>query len=471
MSDEASQTRDAVWARLDSLSSLLSDWERTAGRASPGSIEDNPTLDQSDLDRLYRGNVYAGRIIDLLPDECTRRGIEVTYQQSDEADQDEDPVGDELDRLGALVLLGQADKLARKDGDAALYLGIDDGQAVDQPVDRERVRRVTHLSLVERWSLTPFTWQDDWTKPGFAEPLLWQLSPYNPGGASAGTVMVHRDRLLFLGGRWLPPRLRAYNGHHDDSVLQRCWRVILDFRRSEKDIGTVLRSFNQATIQLPGLQQMLMSGNRDAVLTRLDLLNVGLSLSGMHLLGDGETLDFKARSVAGLAELYDRLAQGLAAAAETPLTMLFGQSPGGLSTDDAGGRTYWYDRVVARQQNVYRPALRRLGELVALASDGPCAGIEPMGWDVQFLPLTEPTEKERQEAREAQSRIDRAYWDMGVLTEQEIRASRFGGTGYSFETTLIEGEEPELAEVESDPLDAPPDQGRPGRNRYFPSGR
>ena len=55
--------------------------------------------------------------------------------------------------------------------------------------------------------------------------------------------------------------------------------------------------------------------------------------------------------------------------------------------------------------------------------------------DVAFNPLDEPTEKQMVGIRKTQSEIDNAYYQMGVLTSEEIADSRFKN-GWSLETTL-----------------------------------
>uniref|UniRef100_A0A6H1ZM00 Anti-CBASS protein Acb1-like N-terminal domain-containing protein n=1 Tax=viral metagenome TaxID=1070528 RepID=A0A6H1ZM00_9ZZZZ len=429
---------------MDGLNDLLLTWASSAGAASPGAIEPAIYLDQAALDAFYRVNTYAQRICDALPDEATRRGWEITYgeQDRDEAEAD-DPIGDDLWRIGLKQALNRAGKLARKDGLAAIYLGVWDGQDTREPIDESRIVKITHCTLVERDQIQPATWQSDFTKPGFGEPETYQLIPFSAVGASTPIVYVHRSRLLILEGKWIPPRLQAANAYSPDSVLQRCWRLVQDFRRTEGDLGVLLRTYSQGTLTIPTLSQLLAGGNTDAALSRLSLVATSRSVFGMALLGEGEALNYVTRSVAGLSDLYDRLAQGLSATAEMPLTLLFGHSPSGLSTDDSAGRTYWYARVASYQQNELQPHIERTGRLLALAKQGPMKGKEPERWEVGWLPLTEPTEAERTDQRSKQATTDKTYWEMGVLSEKEIRESRFGSGQYSVETTLSEEEEPE----------------------------
>lgn len=439
----------------DGLTDILRSWESASGAMSPGGIEPAIYLDQSALDDLYRVNVYAQRICDAMPDEALRRGWEVSYGEQD-GDERQDPVGDELWRVRARELFCQAGKLARKDGLAALYIGAWDGQTVDQPLDLDRLQKVTHLTLVEREQIVPHEWENDFVQPGFGQPKTYLISPYSAGG-SAVNAYVHASRLLLFGGKWLPPRLQSENNNAPDSVLQRCWRLVQDFRRTETDIGAILRSFSHGSLSIPDLPAKLSSANKSAMLERLSLLSTSRSVFGLALIGKDESINYVTRSVAGLSDLYDRLAQGLAAAAEMPLTLLFGHSPSGLSTDDESGRTYWNNRVAAYQQHDLQPHLERLGRMLAVAKQGPCKGEEPEQWELNWLPPSVPTEAERVQVRASQASTDKTYWEMGVLSEKEIRASRFGRGQWSSETALIEGEDPSLQPDEplADPAAGP----------------
>jgi uncharacterized protein len=422
---------------FDSFTSMMNMWAQTAGRDSPGSIRLAANLDLTALDNLYRDDHYAGRIVDLLPTECTRRGWEFLYQESVKGERD--PLGAEFHRLCATEHFLAADKLGRKDGDCAIYMLIDDGRTPEQSIDWSNIRSVNGLLEIERWFFQPTRWHADWTQPRFGEPEVYSVSPFSSGGSNVGSVQIHADRLLVFPGRWLPPRLRAYNAHHHDSVLELCWRVLLDFSRSETDLPKIMRSFSQAVLQMKGLQALLASGDNSRAMSRLSTLNAGLSVNSIALLDEGEKLEFPSRTVNGLHLLHDRIAQGLASAAEMPMTLLFGQSPGGLSTDDKSGRANWYDRVADRQANAYGPLIQRLGKIVALAKQGPCGGQEPKGWTYQFRPLLTPTHEEEIDARNKQAMTDHIYVVDGVLKPEEVRASRWGGARWSAETTLTEG--------------------------------
>ena len=94
-----------------------------------------------------------------------------------------------------------------------------------------------------------------------------------------------------------------------------------------------------------------------------------------------------------------------------------------------------------------------------LSKDGPTNGAEPDDWSLKFRPLYQLTEKEKAELRLTQSKTDLGYIDTGVVSEDEIAYSRFGGGEYSSETILDleKRNEDKLAEeLEPEPPPLPP---------------
>jgi phage-related protein (TIGR01555 family) len=119
-----------------------------------------------------------------------------------------------------------------------------------------------------------------------------------------------------------------------------------------------------------------------------------------------------------------------------PISKLFGQSASGLNATGEGDARNWYDAVKAYQADSVRPAYERMLRLIFAAKTGPTRGIEPDNWSLKFPPLWQPTEKERAETRKIVAETDAINYDMGLVTSEELRTSRFGGEEYSAETEI-----------------------------------
>jgi 2'-5' RNA ligase len=78
----------------------------------------------------------------------------------------------------------------------------------------------------------------------------------------------------------------------------------------------------------------------------------------------------------------------------------------------------------------------RLVNLVLKSKMGPTKGKVPKKVGLEWRPLRQPTELETAQAHEAQARADGEYIDRQVASPEEIAHSRWGGDGYSYETTI-----------------------------------
>jgi len=448
-----------AFRRMDSLSATLSELAQTSGRLSPGAISSTTHLTQYDTDNFYRANGYAANIVDMLANDATRKGFDVTVSETeddDEGEADSHPFDEDLKRLGLNQALNHADKLARKDGSSAIYVVTEGGGDPSQALNLGTLRRVLSLTIIEGWYFTPRTWQTNFHLPGFGLPLTYDIQPQVAGGGSTSMETVHASRLLVFDGRWMPARIRDANPRHmADSVLQVSWRRIQDLSRADQDIGIIMRSMSQGVLKIAGLAQLFASGNCEAVSQRLALTNAGLSSLGLTVLDaeNNEDLSYATRTVAGLSDLYDRTVQSVAAVARMPVTKLAGTSPGGLSTDDASGSRSWDDQVGSHQTDDLQPHVERVVDLLSASSAGPTNGQE-IESTVSWRPLRQMTEAELADIRAKQAATDKTEWEMGVLTDAEIRESRHGGATWSAQTTLqsdedLTGMDPAEAQVSS----------------------
>jgi hypothetical protein len=122
-------------------------------------------------------------------------------------------------------------------------------------------------------------------------------------------------------------------------------------------------------------------------------------------------------------------------------------SPGGFGTGEHELKIY-YDGVRAYQSRIVAPLVRwMLARKFPEAAEG--------RWQVSFPPLDVPTQAELIEMRAKQAQTDAVYVSAGVLSSEEVAVSRFGGTEYSFETSLDEDARAEALATEMEPIDDP----------------
>lgn len=411
--------------------------------------------DPDALDVLYEGSHYARRIIDTPARDATRRWcrVYVSDVQGDASDAAE-PFADDFRRLGLRFACEEAWRLADLYGGAAIVLDVDDGMEPDQPIASGRVRAIRSLRVVDRYELQPIRWFGADAGARVGDPSVYRLTPH--GSASIlgadGSVLgvhVHADRVIRLIGCPISRRRRDLYEGWGQSRLDVCSDEILRCHKAEGDISRILDEFNVAIAKIRGLRDMAVSNNRELLHRRLDAL--AASKAAVHLIAlDAEGEDYAQRggTVTGIADIFSHVhVPALAAAAEMPITLLFGTTPKGLSTDDQAGRRNYFDAVGSRQVSRLEPVVDRVVDLLRSAAEGPDVAPDAQV-RVEWVPLEELTESAAAEVRSKQAQVDRTYWEMGVLGEREIRASRFGGAGYSTDTRLLDGEEPAAPDTE-----------------------
>uniref|UniRef100_A0A6M3KWG6 Anti-CBASS protein Acb1-like N-terminal domain-containing protein n=1 Tax=viral metagenome TaxID=1070528 RepID=A0A6M3KWG6_9ZZZZ len=373
------------------------------------------SLNRAELTQLYRDDDYAAKIVSDYPSECVRAGWTVSVD-----DVEGDPTEEEFQRLQVREKLKLADEWSRLYGGAAVLMGILDGQESSEPVSFDRISGISFLVVVDRWDLVPASYVSDFTSENFMEVETYWLQMHSiPGGtASNAPVVIHADRVLRFDGVKLPRTAALANQGWGDSVLQRLHRKLSRLGVSEQAMGTLIQEVGMGVWKMKGVSTVMSGpdGSKE-LMGRVQAAALGKSVVRAMII-DADKEDFQkiAGKYTGIEKLYDRVAQALASAADMPMTRLFRQAPGGLSTDDESGRRYWYDQVDERRRSKYEGHLICLAKYV-LAADG-MADAEVA---IHFGALWQPTDEEKRDAQKKQAETDAIYMEWGVVTPSEVR--------------------------------------------------
>jgi phage-related protein (TIGR01555 family) len=481
-------TADDVATVLDGWQNLLTGFglaarDKRLGGTS-GLTYEPDTITQTDAENIWRGDDMAARIVETLPAEMCRAGYTFKIQPGEGGDaakakEQEEGVVARMEELGALATLQDALCYERAYGGAAILLGADDGQRdLTKPLNLERVKTFGWMTLLSPSEIQPQYWYTDPRAPKFGTPEIWQIDPQAQGSAKPGNpvstealVSVHESRLILFRGIQVSRQQVQEQQGFGDSVLVRTQQVISDFHQSWGAAGVLVQDFSQAVFKIAGLAKLMASNGEAVVQARLQLLDLSRSVLKAALIDKEEDFERKTTPMSGLADILDKFAVRLAAAADMPVTRLMGQSPAGMDATGESDISFWDDRVAAEQEKKLRSPLERVLRLVMLAKDGPTGGKEPEIWSASFNPLRQPTAKERAEERKIIAETDVAYIREGVLYPEEVAASRFGGDGYSAETTIdVEGrqkilelEQAKALEKAEKPDPEPPQVPQPGQ--------
>ncbi len=425
-------------------------------------------------EQLWRGDDLAARIVETWPNEMLRQGYEVTIAEDDSSETDDesyvdaasrgdsagwvarkrtrldakkkgeklqDLVTKKLEELGANEAFHLALCYRRAYGGGAILLGANDGVAdLQLPLKEENVSAIDFLTVLEPRELMPLYYYADPRAPKFGKVAIYQLQTIAPGSPLPGEKnfgitlqRVHETRLItFMGTRVTRRVTNEAVAGWGDNVFTRVNRVLADFNVSWASAGILVHDFAQPVFKIAGLAEAMAMDKDDLLKIRMRAVELSRSTARAVLIDATEDFKREQTPVAGLPELLDRFMSRLAAAADMPLTLLMGQSPGGLNATGDSDVRFFYDRVSSAQERDLRPALERLIRLILISMGGE----EPDQWGVKFRPLWQATEKEQADARFVQAQTDQIYIVNDVVSPDEIAKNRFGGDQYSFQTSI-----------------------------------
>lgn len=390
------------------------------------SIEYSP-FQESDAASLYAGDDIAAKIVDLLPDEALREPFEVTGVEEAQAQ----AISKEFERLKAVQAMNKAWKWARLFGGSGIFMVTNDSRDLAEPMQPNA--KLLSLVVMSRWELVADfeSIETDIRKTNFGMPTLYNFYPRSASTDVA--TKIHASRIIRFDGVELPERERVQNQYWGDSILNRLYNAIRNYNSVHDSAASVMQDFRVAVFKIKNLADRIAGGDDQAVIKRLQLVDLSRSIARAVVIdADGEDFEYRSGTVSGMPELISKAENRLVAGTNIPHTVLLGESPSGSNATGNSTVLGWYD-YIASQQSVYLKPKHQELILKVMAS----IGIQPpLGWDVSYAPLWQMDEKEISELRNKNMQTDVGYIDAGVLSQEEVRESRFGGKKYSSETSL-----------------------------------
>lgn len=362
-------------------------------------------LPDQTLEALHSDDDICAKIVEKLPSDALRNSFTITLDaaQSDDAV----TVGKQIDRALAQLHADEALREAwiwgRLYGFGAIYVGADDGLDPREPLNIERVKTLSHLTVLRRSQLQRDTYYEDIRAPNFGQPKTYRIINYaTPQGVSAqrvwsGETIVHESRLLKFRGV-LTSRWGARSSMDwDDSVLQRVFQSVQASSSTWMAAAHLMTDASQGVLKLQNLMQLMTAAGEQRLQQRVRLFDIGRSVARAYLLDQNESFERVPTPFTGIPELLDRFMMRVAAAADMPLTILFGRSPAGLNATGESDTRAWYDQVATVRSHQLTPPIEQLVKLIMATDSGPTRGKILDGFQVVYPALWQPTAKERAE--------------------------------------------------------------------------
>lgn len=390
------------------------------------------------MDQQYMHNRFARRIVDRPAKDASRAGWKLTVNTAELVD----PMGPELERLKSRFFMREAHRMSRLTGGGAVIIILDDGRALEEPVDREHIRKVQTLQYVDRWELIPIEHYADITHPMYGKPRLYRLHPKGftglpvstkPGsqGTIGSLVEIHADRVIRFEGLPIRRERKDFYDGWGQPVLEAAWEAIADINVTIQSMATTMHEFQFQVLKLKDLKTLLIgpNGSSDRFTQRLAAIQLSKSmLKAVAIDADREELEVRSIDFTGAIGVYSVMQQNLSAVTEMPLSLLFGQMPQGFASADETGQQNYREHIQGMQDEFYEPGLQKLGSYIVLSDEGPFKKLEmakrvelTKGIKVEFNSLEKPNQVEMAQVREGLARADAAWIGAGVLQPSDAR--------------------------------------------------
>ncbi|MBN3946427.1 MAG: DUF1073 domain-containing protein [Nostoc sp. NMS7] len=348
------------------------------------------------------------------------------------------------DRLKTKEKLNEAQIQANIYGGAVIIIIADDGKNPDEPLDKTKIKTIVSLEVIDCNKIIPeIQLGINPADPEFYRLVLpeFLLRKFNElfANKEETNFLIHSSRIIRFDGYAYTPDMLYESQGWGGSILESLWEDYRDWKTSLKAIGAMVQDCSIFVYKLKGLAAMVKTNDELLLKSRLHLMRMMTSVfGGFAADADGESVEFPSRNFSGVGEIATQLRDAFIGASGIPHDRLFGESPSGLGATGESEEKNWSSDVAAFQQIEWLPKLKVIGQLIFLAKDGPSKGVEPDDWGFDFPSLLQESETDIVSSRSTQSTTDNTYLSAGVLLPEEVRASRFGGSKYSVETTLDE---------------------------------
>lgn len=452
----------------DGLKNLASGLGTAKAKTANRTVVYEP-LNQYDAEALYNEDWLARKIIDIIPSEMVREWRNWETRQSEAIYETEN-------RVRVKAQLEEAMVWGRLYGGGAILIGVESNDPLEL-FDPQTVKKdgLLYLHTFNRHELVvdPIDIETDLFSPDYGKPRILEIiDPYN-----GNSVKVHRSRFVIFDGLRCSRQIRQFNQGWGLSVFQAIRQTILNVSSTAMNAAEMTEEAKLDIIKIPNIAANFADPESERrLLTRFSFVDQIKSIINAIIIGGDEEYDRKTMNFAGLPELIRAHMELAAGAAETPLTLLLGTSPGGLNaTGDSDLRNH-YDNIRSKQ-TVLSDAIRKLDTAITRSATGRDVRNATYSWN----PLWQATPAEKADVQFKAAQRDAIYaaFFPAAAFARTVRDELIAHTTYSTIDRNITDDDLEVLGDEPLPVHAaaakaeaaimPPEAGAPAANSNKPA--
>jgi len=390
--------------------------------------------DRATAESFYAADEMGSKIARIIPYDGTREGIRWNMDKAEDQKEVSKFIDAEFTRLKVWKTFSWAWTLARVYGGAIVYMSINDGRSISQPVNWKKVKKINSLRVIDRHELD-FNSLDiiaELSDPKFGTPKKYKYQPSTLIDGAA-EIEIHHSRVIRFDGMLLPTRLYIDNYYWHDSIYGTLATAIRNYSTTHEAISPIIQSIAQPVYRIEGLSEAIAMDQDELILKKLLQVELMRSTVQAIVLDKEDEFTTVAQNVTGGKDLAELTIQRLVAGSDIPHTRLLGQSPSGLGATGQSELINYYDSVKSMQEDNLRIPIETMMEGV-FAQMG--AVKKPEDLSFQFNPLFQMDQESEIKARMMQAKVDTDYYNMGAVTVEEVAESRYGTGRYNYETVI-----------------------------------
>ncbi len=409
--------------RVDGWMNLLTGLggKRSATKNTKIDVSEQTALSQAEVDVLFCDDGIGRRAARLFPQHATRKWCQFSG--------DEDSKLDKLLRrkLKAPSVFRKALTKARSSGGSIVVMYVNDGNTdMKVPLNYKTCVSIEGTEVFERDYIQVQKFYESGMKAG--TPEIFTCWRWNGGSKD-----IHESRCLFFDGEEVTESRRMQNNGFGDSLYRSTGSSLRGLGTAYATAEGILNQFVTPVMKVNGLANAIATGQEEEIKKRVEIMALSRSMINALIIDSEEEWTTHTAAITGLADMLDRFGNYAAAVNGVPAKILLGTQSAGLGAKDDADTRNFHEQVNAYQVEEMEDELLKL--------IGVCCACKAYGlkdaddYEINWLPLSLPSDKEGSEARKAQAETDQIYASMNVLTPEEIRENRFKG-GYSFTTSV-----------------------------------
>ncbi|MXP42972.1 phage portal protein [Allopontixanthobacter sediminis] len=374
-------------------------------------------LNQQQIDAAYRGSGLMKKIIGIPALDMVREWRDWTGLDADQASKvfDEEKRHELRQKIRTVEIM-------RGLGGGALILGLPG--LPDQPAPSTITKGgLAFVHVVSRWHLHFDKLQDDATKPGYGEPLMWRMN------SVGGQQKIHPSRVIPFRADTAATLATVISSPLDcfwgESKVQQVLDAVQDSDTARASFAALIHKARLLRIGIPDLISLAAQPDGEGqVMNRLAILATAESIHNATIYDagsaddgkGGEKIDDVTYSFAGAKDVMNCFAEFVCAVSDIPATRLLGRAPEGMNSSGESQQQDWGKLVRAMQTLDLAPCLDRLDRYLVPSATGAVVATAAY----EFAPLDLPGQKEKSERFKTQMEAIDKLQQTGTIPDREF---------------------------------------------------